>query len=319
MTPLRAAVGPPGSPVPLRSPLGACALLALALVTPAHSQQRNDSTFDVRIAAPAHVTRHPRLLIDAAHNNVFSTSTNRIEPLAQMLRADGFVLDTTGSPFTRESLTGSDLLVVLTATGQAAQFAVAPAFTPAEIDAVYDWVTGGGALLFCLDHYPFASSGRQLAERFGVEVFLGYVADSVGFDRAHGDSRTPVYSRSNGGLSSGHAIIRGRNPQERLERVAVFGGLSLTGPAGSSVLLRVASSAVNLGDRGQPGEGLGEAQAIALEPGRGRVVITADCTMWTSQVSVVQGTQVRLGMARQDLDNRQFALNVARWLSRAID
>lgn len=301
---------------PLRS---TCALLALALGTPVQSQQRNDSTFDVRITAPAHVTRHPRVLIDAAHKNVFSTSTNRIEPLVQLLRADGFALDTIRDAFRRESLAGADLLVILTATGQSTQTTVAPAFTPREIDAVHDWVVGGGALLFCLDHFPFVTSGRQLAERFGVEVFLGYVADSLNFDSTHGDSRTPVYSRSNGGLSFNHAIARGRNPQERLERVAVFGGLSMTGPAGSSVLLRVGSSAVNLGDRGRPGEGLGAAQAIALTTGRGRVVITADCTMWTAQLAGSDGAPLQLGMARRDLDNRQFALNAARWLSRAIN
>lgn len=319
MTPLRSATAPHGLPVSLRSPLSTGALLVLALGTPAQSQQRNDSTFDVRIIAPAHLTRHPRVLIDAAHNNVFATSTNRIEPLAQLLRADGFVLDTTHNSFTRESLVGSDVLVIFTATGQVTQATVTPAFAPQELDAVHDWIVDGGAMLFCLDHFPFVTSGRQLAERFGVEVFPGYVADSLNSDSTHGDSRTPVYSRSNGGLSSDHAIVRGRNPQERLERVAVFGGLSLTGPAGSSVLLRVASSAVNLGDRGQRGEALGAAQAIALTPGRGRVVITADCTMWTAQLAGAGGAPLQLGMARRDLGNRQFALNVARWLSRTIN
>ena len=268
--------------------------------------------FDTKVTRSAHSTKHPRVLIDAAHNNVFSTTTNRIDPLVQLLRADGLIVDTGREPFGKQSLSSYEILVVMTA--QSKNDAAAPAFTPSEVDAVYQWVNNGGAMLFCIDHYPFGNSGRQLAERFGVRVFLGYVEDSVTSDRWRSADWTPVYTRSNGGLAD-HAITRGRNRDERLEKVAVFGGESLTGPKGSINLLRVSASAVNAGDRGQPGEGLGTSQALALTVGRGRLVITADCSMWTAQLVTFEGKEFQYGMARKDLDNRQFALNVVRWLS----
>jgi len=271
--------------------------------------QRNDPMFDTKVASPAHVVNHPRVLIDAAHNNVFSATTNRIDPLAQLLRADGLIVDNGREAFTEQSLSSYNILLVMTAQGKSDP--AAPAFTPVEIDAVYQWVNKGGAMLFCVDHYPFGNSGKQLAERFGVHVSLDPVKDPVTSDRWHNDYSTPVYSHSNQGLAD-HPITRGRNQDERLEKVAVFGGLSLTGPKESSNLLRVSTSAGNTVDTG---EGLGTSQALALTVGRGRLVITADCSMWTAQLVTFEGKEFQYGMAREDFDNRQFALNVVRWLS----
>ena len=279
--------------------------------------QENDPAFDSKILQPAYQTSHPRVLIDAAHNNVFSTSTNRIDPLVQLWRNDGMIVGTNRDRFTEETLHNADMLAILTANGVSNPNSAQPAFTETEIEAVYAWVVQGGTMLFCLDHYPFGESGRKLAERFGVQLFTGYVEDAQTSDKALGDNMTPVYSRSNAGLAD-HFITRGRNAEEHLQKVAVFGGESLKGPEDSSVLFRVSATAINSDDRGHPGEGLGTAQALALMPGKGRVVITADCTMWTAQLVYRTGTPVPIGMSRKDFDNRQFALNVAHWLLGAI-
>jgi hypothetical protein len=50
-----------------------------------------------------------------------------------------------------------------------------PAFTPAECDAVRDWVRGGGALLLIADHVPWGDASAILARQFGVEMGLGIV------------------------------------------------------------------------------------------------------------------------------------------------
>ena len=55
-----------------------------------------------------------------------------------------------------------------------------------------------------------------------------------------------------------------------------------------------------------------------MTPGKGRLVLTADCSMWTAQLVTLNGKEFQYGMARKDLDNRQFALNTFRWLSRAL-
>jgi len=61
------------------------------------------------------------------------------------------------------------------------------------------------------------------------------------------------------------------------------------------------------------------ASAVAFPLGNGRVVITADCSMWTAQLLKSGDKWIEFGMAREDLDNRQFALNVMHWLSHLIN
>jgi hypothetical protein len=56
-----------------------------------------------------------------------------------------------------------------------------------------------------------------------------------------------------------------------------------------------------------------------MTPGKGRLVLTADCSMWTAQLVTRNGKEFQYGMARKDLDNRQFALNTFRWLSRVLN
>ena len=51
------------------------------------------------------------------------------------------------------------------------------AFTDEEIQAVHDWVKGGGALLLIADHAPFGGAAAALANRFGVDMSKGYTFD----------------------------------------------------------------------------------------------------------------------------------------------
>src|SRR4051812_26370667 len=92
-------------------------MFVLSAAATVQAQQRNDPSFDVRVLAPAHTARHPRVLIDAAHMNVFSTTTDRVLPLTQLLRADGFEIDIGHDSFTAENLATAEILVILTATG----------------------------------------------------------------------------------------------------------------------------------------------------------------------------------------------------------
>jgi hypothetical protein len=296
--------------------LGLCMLGA----TPIAAQQRNDSLFDMTVSTPAFRARRPRVLLDNAHHNVY-VATERITPLVQLIVADGAMIDTSGRRITFDALRGYQLYAVFTAMGNAHQdsdSASAPAFGPTEIDATFRYVVGGGSLLLCVDHRPFGQSNRALAARFGVAVVYGYVEDTLSSDRWAGDFRTPIYSRANGGLAN-HAITRGRTSAERINRVGVFGGESLVSPIGSTVLFHVSARAVNAGDGDYPRAPLGDAQAIALRAGRGRVVITADCSMWTAQTVKRGNADYHYGMARRDLDDRQFAINTLRWLLHALD
>ncbi|HSQ59439.1 MAG TPA: DUF4350 domain-containing protein, partial [Acidobacteriota bacterium] len=60
-----------------------------------------------------------------------------------------------------------------------------------------------------------------------------------------------------------------------------------------------------------PARPAGSAQGLALEHGRGRVVVLGEAAMLTAQVS----RRKPFGMNLPDNDNARFALHVMRWLS----
>lgn len=185
----------------------------------------------------------------------------------------------------------------------------------------------GGSLLYGIDHSPYNYAGEKLLRRLGVEISFGVVEDSVyseaGIEKGpEGRRATLVFSRKNG-LLGNHAIMNGRNSNERINRIAVSSGQSIKPPKGSSVLLKLSASAYNAGVGSvaayRKSLGAYNASAIGFTLGAGRVVITSDCSMWTAQLVTLNDKWIEFGMARQDLDNRQFALNVMHWLSHLIN
>jgi hypothetical protein len=293
------------------------------------AQQINDSSFNTIVAQPAYKTVAPRVLIDAAHFNLFSSFTNRIEPLTKLLKADGYELDTATMRFSKNLLSDHEIVVILTAQGASPESdsTFFSAFTDSEVDALYSWIKNGGSLLFGLDHSPYNYAGQKLLKRLGVGISFGVVEDSVyseaGIEKGPDTRRaTLVFSMENG-LLGNHPIISGRNSDELIKKIAISSGQSLKPPKGGSVILKLSSTAYNGGVGFLPAYrkplGTYNASAVAFTLGAGRVVITADCSMWTAQLVTLNNSWVEFGMARKDLDNRQFVLNVMHWLSHLIN
>lgn len=292
-----------------------------------------DPDFDARVARPLFgAARGPRLSIDEAHRNLHTTSGTYAR-LADLARSDGFRVTPSSGPFTPEALAGVDLMVVANARPPAGATADAPAFAPADVTALADWVGGGGAVLLVVDHPPFAAPSAALAARFGVVVVPGHAKDSAHGDAVLGGPFVLVFDRD-AGLLGDHAILRGRDETEGIRRVVTFGGSGLVfadpPPAalgGLTRLLPFAATArwvpASEDDGPATGESLaGGAQAVALDFGRGRVVIAAEAGVFSAQVlrgeairAQLGRDEVRIGMTRTDSDNRQFVLNVLRWLA----
>lgn len=283
---------------------------------------RADLGYPTRVAQPAHVATHPRLVIDEAHHNAH-TRDGKYEPFARLAESDGFDVRAGRARFTAASLAGTDVLVIANPRGRPNK--ASPAFTAAECAAVEVWVRGGGALLLVTDHVPIGSATKPLADRFGIDQGLGEV-----LDRAHAFGPDPgqlVFSRETGTLGD-HPILDGRTATERITRVMTFTGQSLRGPPGSVPLLVLAPSAVDLpvekiefepgwlSDNlrmtlGEPVSAAGRSQAFAMTYGRGRVVVTGEAAMLTAQI--FDGR--RFGMNVSGIDNRQLVLNILHWLS----
>jgi hypothetical protein len=62
----------------------------------------------------------------------------------------------------------------------------------------------------------------------------------------------------------------------------------------------------------------GRAQGAALEFGKGRVVVLGEAAQLSTQVARESG-DFKMGMNVPGIDNRQMALNILPWLSRALD
>jgi hypothetical protein len=299
-------------------PMSSRCLLILALVAAleitATGQQQADSNFDASVTHPAYPKTHPRILFDEAHNN-FHTAAGRYKPFVDLISNDGYQVVPNKQKFATETLKEFQVLVIANALGSPNADAIEasdPAFTQSECDAVREWVRNGGALLLITDHAPAAAAAAILSASFGVEMSKAYTGDPANFQRIALDVSWIMYSRENKALGD-HAITRGRDDSERISRVLSFTGQSLKGPQGSTPLLKLSDAAYDVFDGNKPQQAklspaAGRSQAVALEFGKGRVVVFGEAAMLTAQ-------EKNFGMNYPGIDNRQLALNVMRWLT----
>ncbi len=277
-----------------------------------------DQGFAARVEHPAYTTSHPHVTIDQAHNN-YHTMSGRYGPFAELLTLDGYRVSSNETPFTSTSLRAVDVLVIANARGGATErdpdsiFAL-PAFTDVEIEAVREWVAGGGALLLVADHAPSGAAAHALAAVFDVEM-----RNTWTFDSEHGEPGFGAYNiafeRATGSLAD-HAITRGRNADERLNRVVTFTGQSLAGPRHSSPLLVLSPTAMDEDvTETIRVSAAGRVQGLAQSVGSGRLVVLGEAAMLTAQERMRNGELRRYGISYAQSDNQQFVLNVLHWLS----
>jgi hypothetical protein len=286
------------------------AVRAVALSLGLQLGQRADPEFDTKVARPAYKTKHPKVLLDEAHFN-FHTVSGRYKPFADLITSDGYQISPNRDKFTKDVLSGCDILVIANALGSegiGSIDAAKPAFTADECDIVRDWVKSGGALLLIADHYPFGWAAEDLAKRFDVDMSKGVTVDPVNSFPSGG----LLFERRKGLLGE-HPITNGRDSSERVERVATFAGQSLKGPEGSVSFLIFADTAIDrLRPENKVVSAAGRSQGLAFSYGRGRVVVVGEAAQLSAQIT---GVSSRTGMNVPGIDNRQMCLNIIHWLS----
>ncbi len=270
------------------------------------------------------------MLIDNAHWNG-ATGTNGLVAFAGLLAADGYVVLPDANATRAETLADARIAVVANPLGLSGlarraldrvQLADLTAFDDEaligqEIETTIQWIENGGSLLLAVDEDPIARGSVDFAARFGVGLRRRLVID-VGNSEPRFPERL-IFSRENGLIGS-HPIVDGGPTLPAVNRVVTFGGQALAPPDGAAVLLRLGASAVDVARKGDPatsGEPVGGlAQAVALERGRGRVVVLGDVALLTmSEVGDGQPT----GLSWAGTNNERFVRYVMRWLSRRDD
>jgi len=217
----------------------------------------------------------PVVLIDEGHGNEF-TVQDRFQPLARLLKDDGYLVGPNLRLVTKDSLRGIAVFVVARPT----TWIMESAFSRGEIDAMRTWVEGGGSLLLAIDAGASATAARALMEAFGVRLGEGEPG-----------AREHLLLRAKGHIAA-HAIT---DEGLRVERLMCFGWQSLAG-AGAA-FLRVAE---------------GRALGVALEAGRGRVAVLGNAAM----ITALRRDGMAVGFNRGGNDNVRLTLNLLHWLSR---
>ena len=285
--------------------------------------QQADLSFEPSIPQPAYSDGEgPVVQIDEAHFN-FHTVDGRYAPFAKLLRRDGYVVQALAEPATLDRLAEGDIYVIANAIAESDQkgwkLPAEQAFTMPEIEAIRDWVEGGGSLFLIADHMPFPGSVADLAAEFDILFGNGFLYDSE-------DNSKLEFSRESG--LADHPITEGRTADERIDSVRTFTGQAfrierefeplLTLPPGST--LRLPSKAWKFKATTPSVPAAGMLQGAVIHYGEGRLAVFGEAAMFSAQEYVTKDERVLMGMNRPDAThNPQFLLNVVHWLSALIE
>ncbi|HSG40960.1 MAG TPA: DUF4350 domain-containing protein [Thermoanaerobaculia bacterium] len=304
-------------------PLSVIAISIAFLAAPILQAQENDATFDTSVTCPAYAAGvGPRLLIDEAHRNLH-TVQGRYASFAQVARNDGYRVESWTKAFVTGELPEKAILVIANAQGE--EKPTDPAFQPDEILALRQWVESGGSLFLIADHAPFGTAAQTLAEAFGIRMIDGHVRDVQ-----HQATGLPgpffLEFTQASGLLGDHAILRGRSQSEQIRRVVTFAGQALSATPPAVVLLRLGDKAESVANPNGADSTVqpvgGSAQAVAVEIGKGRVVVAGEAGLFGAQIIRGEAARraglqetLRFGMNHPGTDDRQLLLNVLHWLS----
>lgn len=284
-------------------------------------------------AYPNHKGERPVVAIDEAHYN-FHTMKGRYRAFANLLKNDGYHVVGSQKTFTQTNLQGIDILVIANALNEInydrvacelnAKLPTPSAFTDQEIQAVMNWVEGGGSLLLIADHMPFAGAAEKLADAFGITVINGYTFPA--------DYHYMIKFKSVDGSLSNHPITEGRigkneavtsvtsfvgqafflQPSSKAQPIMVLGdGTRTILPVNVKALPAKPSAPTDLAIPNISSVGMLQGATLAL--GKGRVVIMGEGGMLSAQKS----GKIRMGMNNPEAQqNKQFVLNTLHWLSR---
>lgn len=299
------------------------ALLALLLLTACG--QIPDKSFNPRISDPVYaVGQGPVVCLDEGHNN-FHTLDNRFWAFGELLRRDGYVVESTKSKLTADVLRPCSILVIANAQLEGDwdtyPYPTPSAFTPEEIATVHNWVQEGGALLLIADHMPLAGVAQALAAAFKVEFNNGFALKGYE-DESKRDAAFDMQTifRIQDFTLAQHAITEGRTPEETVSYVRSFTGQAFLAPEAAEPILILPQDFISLmpekawqfgPDTKRIPVG-GWLQGAVMKYGAGRTAFFGEAAMFTAQLSDLKPVGLNASQAEQ---NSQFVLNLMHWLS----
>lgn len=296
--------------------------LCMFLTFASQAQMLNDSPFDARVAQPKYKKgKGPSVLFDKGHHN-FIIEMGLEKPLMDVATADGYQVKVDSMKFTKAYLAPYKMLVIFPAMpfkfGSKKQVTDEITFTSEELTALHDWVSAGGSLLMFNEHAPIDKSVTPLFNKFGIQLSIGIVSDSIHYDasiKMKSKQGFLKFTRSNGLLNTDHPITQGEKAGEQINTIVTFGGGGLTGEKYTNIF-KLSPSATIVKHNGIEPSGTANSQALAGKFGKGKVVALGDCNGFTAMYMMSGGNKISAGMQLPEYDWKQFALNTFHWLSK---
>jgi len=301
-------------------------LLVVSLLSGCTTGQVPDKSYKPVIADPAYQQGEgPLVCLDEAHNN-FHTLQGRFWAFGELLRLDGYVVESSREKFSADVLGQCRILVIANAQLELDGWGDYPhptpsGFTDEEIKTIQAWVENGGALLLIADHMPLAGVASKLASAFGVEFNDGFAvagfSDEKSRDAAFG---IPTIFSTDTGTLIQTPITAGRNETESVTSIRSFTGQAFQAPESAQPLMVLPDDFVLL----MPDEPWvftpdtktipigGWLQGAVMPYGAGRAAFFGEAAMFSAQITDGEPTGMNAPMAEQ---NFQFVLNVMHWLS----
>lgn len=301
----------------------------------ANAAQGSDKNFKPVVKTPAYPLDQGLVVkVDAGHNN-FHTIDKRYRAFAELLRMDGYRVESINSEFDAQSLAGVDILVIANplhesnADDKNWKLPTPSAYTPAEIDTLVTWVKQGGALMIAADHMPFPGATNDLVQKFGFSSGNGYAFSFYFLMTALSNPSKNIinFSIADAGFADGslkpHQITRGRNSAESVPFVHSFTGHAFKALPGFPVkpLMVLGFGSIQMSPEVAEGFSFGTPidrtanwlQGATIELGKGRVAMFGEAAMFSAQIAK---SGMKMGMNNPVAEhNVQFALNVFHWLS----
>ncbi len=297
--------------------------MGLLFTFASYGQMLNDSPFDADIAHPKYKSgQGPSILFDAGHFN-FIVHMGLAKPLIDVATSDGYRVTVDSLKFTKSYLSKYKMLVIFPAMpftfGSKKQVTNEITFTNDELTALHDWVKAGGSLLMFDEHAPIDKSVTPLFNKFGIQLSIGIVADSVHHNtslKMGSKESYLMFTRENGLLNKEHPITQGEQPNEQINNIMNYGGGGLTGGENYTNIFKLSPTAIVNKYSGSPASGTAISQALAGNFGKGKVAAFGDCNGFTAMYVMSGKTKFTAGMQVADYDWKQLALNTLHWLSK---
>lgn len=258
----------------------------------------------------------PEIYIDEAHYN-YHTSSGLYTTFANVLRKDGYVVNSFAKIITNESLQQVKILVISNALNKQNidnwEQPVYSAFEEQEILCIRDWVENGGSLFLIADHPPFSSASQKLAAAFGFTF-------SDGTARQREGGKSDLFSRQNKMLLE-NEITNGTNNSEYVDSIITFTGQAFKIPDSATSILNFNGDYALYTPKIHndfsdciPEDITGYSQGAYMKFGKGRIVVFGEAAMFSGQLGAGL-SWIKMGMNSTNAKNNyKLLLNIAHWL-----